>query len=110
MPEVYLARVNAGNAEHLSNLFATDAVFRNPFGQVLNGRAEIREFYEGILSSQLRFAVGRSVADGTQVAFELINLDQPCNENDPAMVLDLMEINDDGLIVSFTAFLRPRPQ
>ena len=111
VPGAYLARVNAGNAEHLSNLFATDAVFRGPGGQVLNGRAAIREFYEGLLgSARPQLAVGRSVADGKRVAFELINLQQPCSEDDPATAVDMMDINDDGQIQVFTVFLRPRPQ
>ena len=54
--------------------------------------------------------VGRVVADDRRVAFELIRLGGPCNEEDPATALDFMEINEDGQVVSFTAFLRPRPQ
>ena len=110
IPEAYLARVNAGNAEHLSNLFATDAVWRGPGGQVLNGRAAIREVYEGILSARPKMAVGRSVADNNRVAFEQIRLDQPCNEDDPAIVVEIMDINDDGQITAFTVFMRPRLQ
>ena len=68
VPSVYLARINEGNAEHVSNLFATDAVHRGPDGQVREGRAAIREFYEGILASgSPKLAVGRSVADSHRV-------------------------------------------
>ena len=49
-------------------------------------------------------------ADDRHVAFELIRLGGACNEEDPATALDFMEINEDGQVVSFTAFLRPRPQ
>ena len=111
MPGVYLARINAGDVEHVTNLFATDGVHRGPDGQIREGRAAIREFYEGILGSGPRkLAVGRSVADSHRVAFELINLQQPCNEDDPALAVDLMDINDDGQIQEFTVFSRPRPQ
>ena len=110
MPEVYLVRVNAGDAEHVSNLFATDGVHRGPDGQIREGRAAIREFYEGILASGTRIAVGRSVADSHRVAFELISLLQPCNEDDPALAVDVMDINEDGQIQEFTVFSRPRPQ
>ena len=111
VPGVYLARLNEGNAEHVSNLFATDAVHRGPEGQVRKGRAAIRAFYEGILASGPRkLAVGRSVAGSHRVAFELINLLQPCNEDDPAVAVDVMDINEDGQIQEFTVFSRPRPQ
>ena len=111
VPGVYLARLNEGNAERVSNLFATDAVHRGPEGQVTKGRAAIREFYAEILGSEPRkLAVGRSVADGHRVAFELINLQQPCSEDDPALAVDVMDINEDGQIQLFTVFWRPRPQ
>ena len=111
VPSVYLARINEGNAEYVSNLFATDAVHRGPDGQVREGRAAIREFYEGILASGPRkLAVGRSVADSHRVAFELINLLQPCKEDDPALAVDVMDINEDGQIQEFTVFSRPRQQ
>ena len=108
VPGVYLARLNEGNAEHVSNLFATDGVHRGPDGQIREGRAAIREFYEGILASGTRIAVGRSVADSHRVAFELISLLQPCNEDDPALAVDVMDINEDGQIQEFTVFMRPQ--
>jgi hypothetical protein len=111
VPSVYAARINEGNAEHVSNLFATDAVHRGPGGQVREGRAAIRKFYEGILASgPPRLAVGRSVADSHRVAFELISLLEPCQEDDPAVAVDVMDINEDGRIQEFTAFSRPRQQ
>ena len=111
MPSVYLARLNEGNAEHVVDLFATDGVHRGPDGQIRKGRAAIREFYEGVLDGGPRkLAVGRSVADSHRVAFELINLLLPCNKDDPALAVDLMDINEDGQIQEFTMFSRPRPQ
>ena len=111
VPSAYAARVNAGDAEHLSSLFATDVVFRGGRGQVLKGRAAVKALFEEILgSSRPSLGVGRVVADDRRVAFELISLQGPCNEEDPATAVDFMEINEDGQIESFTAFLRPRPQ
>lgn len=111
VPSAYAARVNAGDAEHLSRLFATDVVFRGGRGQVLNGRAAVRALFDEILGGAgPRLGVGRVVADDRRVAFELIRLGGPCNEEDPATALDFMEINEQGEIVSFTAFLRPQPQ
>ncbi len=111
VPNAYAARVNAGDAEHLSNLFAADVVFRGGRGQVLNGRAAVKALFDQILGGDgPRLGVGRVVADDRRVAFELIRLGGPCNEDDPATAMDFMEINEDGQVVSFTAFIRPRPQ
>ncbi|MEE2637584.1 MAG: nuclear transport factor 2 family protein [Acidobacteriota bacterium] len=110
VPGVYLARVNEGDVGRVIDLFATDAVHRGPDGQVRKGRAAIREFYEGILAGGARrLAVGRSVADSQRVAFELVNLGPPCNDDDPALAVDVMDINEDGQIQEFTVFSRPRP-
>ena len=111
VPAVYLARLNEGDAERVTHLFATDAVHRGPDGKIRRGRAAIREFYEVILGSAPRkFAVSRIVANGDRVAFELIDLQQPCNDDDPALVVDLMDINQDGQIQLFTVFTRPQPR
>ena len=50
------------------------------------------------------------VADSHRVAFELISLLEPCQEDDPAVAVDVMDINEDGRIQEFTAFSRPRQQ
>lgn len=109
VPSVYVARINEGNAEHVSNLFATDAVHRATDGQIRQGRAAIRKFYEGILASgPPKLTVGRSVADRHRVAFELISLLEPCQEDDPAVAVDVMDIDEEGQIQEFTAFSRRR--
>ena len=110
MPSVYLARLIEGNAERVAELFAADGVHRGPDGQIRKGRVAIRKFYEGVLDEKPRkLAVGRSVTDSDSVAFELINLMEPCDKDDPAIAVDLMDINADGQIQKFTMFYRPRP-
>ena len=75
------------------------------------GEAAIREFYEGILAGGPASLLWVGVlADSHRVAFELVNLLQPCNEDDPALAVDVMDINEDGQIQKFTVFSRPRPQ
>ena len=106
VPGVYVARVNAGDAEHVTDLFATDAVHRGPDGQIRRGRAAILEFYEGILANGPQVAVGKSVADRDRAAFELILL-QGCNEEDTATAMEIVDINEDGRIQEFTVFVRP---
>ncbi len=107
VPGVYIARLNAGDAERVTDLFADDAVHRGPDGQIRRGRAAILAFYEGVLANGPRgLAVGKSVADGGRVAFELINV-EGCNEEDPATAVDLIEVNDANRIQDFTVFFRP---
>ena len=107
IPDVYVARVNGGDAEHVTNLFADDAVHRGPDARIRKGRAAILEFYEGILANgPLEMAVGKSVADRQRVAFEMIRL-QACDDADPAIAVDVMDINADGKIQDFTVFSRP---
>ena len=65
VPGVYIARLNAGDAERVTDLFADDAVHRGPDGQIRSGRTAILAFYEGVLADGPRgLAVGKSVADG----------------------------------------------
>ena len=107
IPDAYVARLNAGDAEHVTDLFADDAVHHGPNGVIREGRAALLEFYEGVLANgPLNMAVGKSVADGQRVAFELISL-TACNDEDPATALDLIDVNDDGKIQDFTVFNRP---
>ena len=107
VPGVYVARLNAGDAERVTDLFADDAVHRGPDGQIRRGRAAILAFYEGVLANGATgIAVGKSVADSGRVAFELINV-EGCNEEDPAIAVDLIEVDDANRILDFTVFFRP---
>ena len=107
VPGVYIARLNAGDAERVTDLFADDGVHRGPDGQIRRGRAAILAFYEGVLADGPRgLAVGKSVADSGRVAFELINV-EGCNDEDPATAVDLIDVNDANQIQDFTVFFRP---
>ncbi len=107
VPGVYIARLNAGDAERVTDLFADDAVHRGPDGQIRSGRTAILAFYEGVLADGPRgLAVGKSVADGGRVAFELVNV-EGCNDEDPATAVDLIDVNDANQIQDFTVFFRP---
>ena len=107
IPDAYVARLNAGDAEHVTDLFADDAVHRGPDAQIRTGRAALLEFYERVLANgPLDMAVGKSVADGQRVAFELVSL-QACDDADPATAVDIIDVNADGKIQDFTVFSRP---
>ena len=107
IPDAYVARLNAGDAVRVTDLFADDAVHRGPDGVIRIGRAALLEFYEGVLTNgALDMAVGTSAAEGNHVAFELVSR-QACDDADPATAVDVITVNDDGKIQDFTVFYRP---
>ena len=107
IPDAYVARLNAGDAEHVTDLFADDAVHRGPDGVIRIGRAALLEFYEDVLANgALDMAVGTSAAEGNRVAFELVSR-QACDDADPATAVDVITVDDDGKIQDFTVFYRP---
>jgi len=110
VPEIYLARIRAGDVRGLGALFAPDALFQGPAG-VLGGREAIERFYAGVFqASSQQHQVGRTVVEGSRVVFELIPTDPPRPPHDPTIAIDLMEIDAAGLIEKFTVYLRPPPQ
>ena len=107
IPDVYVARLNAGDAVRVTDLFADDAVHRGPDGVIRIGRAALLEFYESVLTNgALDMAVGKSATEGNSVIFELVSR-QACDDADPATAVDVIEVNDDGKIQDFTVFYRP---
>ena len=107
IPGVYLARINMGDPERVTDLFADDAVHRGPDAVIRRGRAALLEFYGGIVGGgPLNMAVGKSVVEGNRVAFELVRLDD-CDDDDPATAVDLIIVNDENRIQDFTVFSRP---
>jgi hypothetical protein len=106
VPEAYLSRIRAGDADGLRAMFAADAIFRGPAG-LLRGRDAIHAFYVGVFSKRRpQMSVGRTVIEGSTVVFELIDRDGGRPPEDPTTALDLMELNDAGEIASFTVFHR----
>ena len=107
IPDAYVARLNAGDAEHVTDLFADDAVHRGPDAVIRIGRAALLEFYEDVFANgALNMAVGTAVADGNRVAFELVAR-QACDDADPATAVDVIVVDDEGKITDFTVFYRP---
>ena len=107
IPEAYVARLNAGDAAHVTDLFADDAVHRGPDAVIRIGRAALLEFYGDVLANgALNMALGAAVADGNRVAFEIIAR-EACDDADPATAVDVVEVDDDGKITDFTVFYRP---
>ena len=107
IPEAYVARLNAGDAAHVTDLFADDAVHRGPDAVIRIGRAALLEFYSDVLANgALNMALGAAVADGNRVAFEIIAR-EACDDADPATAVDVVEVDDDGKITDFTVFYRP---
>jgi hypothetical protein len=119
IPERYVALIQQGRYADLGELFAVDAIFQNPLGQVLRGREAIRAFYSGLLSKVQPVPRGaRHVWDekARVCVFELETQMRRNSDgewvNDPAApytisAIDRMEINDEGLIQEMTVYMAP---
>jgi len=51
----FVAAINAGDAETVANFYTQDAALLPPDGERVDGRAAIREFWQGSIDSGLRF-------------------------------------------------------
>ena len=119
VPQRYVALVRAGRYEDLAGLFAEDAVFHNPLGDVLRGRDAIGAFYTGFLTQLKPDVRGvRHVWDEAArvCVFELESRMSRSPDggwvNDPEAdyslsALDRMEINGEGLIQEMTVYMAP---
>lgn len=119
VPERYVAIIQEGRYSDLGDLFAINAVFQNPLGQVLRGREEIRDFYSRFLSESQPFPRGaRHVwdEDARVCVFEMeTQMRRNANGewvNDPSApytlsAIDRMEINEEGLIQEMTVYMAP---
>lgn len=109
LPQAYVDRINDGDARLLSELFAPDALFRGPSGQLLRGRAAVCDFYAGMFGASVpTVALGRTVIEDGRAVFELVDGSGTPDLEDPAMVVDIIEVDGDGQITRFDVFLHPR--
>ena len=119
IPDRYVGLIQEGRYADLGELFAVDAAFRTPLGQILRGREAIRDFYTGFLTRVQPFPRGtRHVWDkeARVCVFELQTRMRRNADgewvNDPSApyslsAIDRMEINDDGLIQEMTVYMAP---
>jgi ketosteroid isomerase-like protein len=101
--------INAGRYDEVGDLFAEDAVFLAPNGQMFTGRKEIHDFYSWHLN-RLRPAarISRHMETDTQCVVEI------SNENGETGEYELTAINyftfrDDGKVQRLDIFVRGTP-
>ena len=114
----YLLHVQARDVAGLVNLFAEDADFRTPYGHVLKGRADIRQFYAPLLAgSSTGVRITSYYESGDTCTFEL-EAQSKRNEAgdfvpDPAGTwiptsVDIFAVDKRGRITSMVAYPAPR--
>lgn len=114
----YLLHVQARDVAGLVNLFAEDADFRTPYGHVLKGRADIRQFYAPLLAaSATGVRITTYYESGDTCTFEL---EAQSKRNaagdfvpDPAGAwiptsVDIFAVDTRGRITSMVAYPAPR--
>src|ERR1700744_3270851 len=90
----YIAAVNAADCEALSHMFAPDALFLGPDGLKRTGRQAIGDFYrQTFLRGRPNLQVGRLVAEGRRISFELVGQASSADPDDAAMAIDLIELD-----------------
>ena len=108
--KTYVDRINAGQYDQISSLFAPDAVFLTPTGQILTSREQIGQFYQKLLGRLQPAIVPISfIGDGRDCVMELVaatQLDKHARYRLSA--IDHFTVNDAGLIAHMVVYLRPQ--
>ncbi|MGI9602529.1 MAG: SgcJ/EcaC family oxidoreductase [Acidimicrobiales bacterium] len=106
--EDYVVRWNAGNAEAMGELFATDGSVADPVDQPAHhGREAIAAFFEGTFTSGMDATLsitGPIRVAGHHAAFPMqvaVDLGEQTGRLD---IIDTMEFDDSGLIQVMRAF------
>lgn len=105
----YVERVNAGDADGTSALFADDAVILEPIRRAVRGRAEIAEFYATRLSVMKPHIVAVAyLANGNECMAELANRMEIDGQARFVLVsIDHFILGEDGRFSGMVAFARP---
>lgn len=101
----YIDAVNRKDLDGILGLFATDAVVHDPVGQrVFTGKAELRGFYEGVISRAYLEIVGPIRGSFSNA------IATPVSARIPGVRIDVITIttfNEQGLIQSYFAYWGP---
>ncbi len=101
----YVANVNARDAEAMAALFAEDAVFHLPSGDILHGRGTIRTFYTAFFSTERPAVfIHGSVAENLRCAVELA-VDE--NGKPRIIALDYVLVDEEGMIKRLVIYAPP---
>lgn len=108
--QVYVDRINAGQYDKISGLFAADAVFLTPTGPILTSREEIGQFYRKLLGTLRPAIVPISfINEGRTCVMELAAATQVDNPTQYKLsAIDHFTMNDTGQIAHMIVYLRPQ--
>ncbi len=102
----YVELFNQGDAEAVTALYAEDATVEDPVGSPLKqGRVQIHEFYVYAISTGAKLSLDcparGSHGDSAAIAFTVMIGSMKIQ------VIDVMQFNPQGLIISMRAFFGP---
>ena len=102
----YVDIVNRGEYHQLADLFARDALFLGPGGQVLQGREEIAAFYIRFLGEiRPKIRIAAYVEAGNDCVYELEAL--TANHDDYVLgAIDHATLDADGKVTRFAVFVK----
>lgn len=106
MAEQYVQMATADAKEGLAQLFAPDAEFHAPDGNVYHGRDQIAAFYRSHLANIVpTFHIHKAVVENDNCWIELADgpTDQPT-----LLATNHFTVGDDELITRLGVYLRPR--
>jgi len=106
IPQRYIDGLNSADVNAVSELFSQGSQFLGGDGSKRVGRKAIHDFYANVFANRktLKTSLGRVIDEGRRVAFEVIVHDSPMGANGQANSLDLVELDDDGLIAHKVVF------
>jgi hypothetical protein len=103
----YLELINAKRYADIASIFAADAQFLAPTGEVVVGREAICDFYSAGLEriAPSRVWASSQVTEGNRSVIE-ISAQLP-DELEPRTVVDHFTVNDEGEVIRMAVYLRP---
>lgn len=117
--EKYVALTRAGQYDELGSLWAEDAVFNCPNGEIIRGRKDIGEFYSKFLRTITPDIRAARFADDEAAGVCVMELESRMSRDaeghwktDPKAdytlsAIDRFTVNSDGLITHMIVYLAP---
>lgn len=104
--QAYVDNITTSNLEGIIDLFAEDAVVEDPVGSAqVKGHAELREFYQVACDSVEKMVLEGNVRVRNQWgACAMLAYPKGAEETLAMETLDVMEFNEQGKIISMTAY------
>ncbi|WP_018177226.1 SgcJ/EcaC family oxidoreductase [Jongsikchunia kroppenstedtii] len=104
----YLARVAAGDAAAIAELYADDATLTDPVGsESKNGRAAIAEFYGALSGAKISTELLTLRVAGASAAFHFRVVTDTGEQQIIIEPIDVMTFDEQGKITSMAAYWSP---